>query len=258
MIYQIENFNGQLDFRCRFHDGWIMESHLHEYSEFLYCQEGVGMVTINGVTIPLPEKHLIWIPPNYIHQYDCPDAKVICAVFSNDLIPLFFHKLKDNRLKPFADDVSNMTNFLDTFYHLKKEDFMRISGYLNLIGEQILARCEFEQARRTDSILYQEVISYLSEHFRENISLKKIAKTFGYNEKYLSHCLHELTGVHFSKLVSMYRLEYAKKLLRSKKRSNILEIAQESGFSAPNTFNRIFKESTGITPSQYKKEAGHH
>lgn len=258
MIYQTENFNGNLDFRCRFHDGWVMESHLHEYSEFLYCQEGHGTVTVNGISISLLEKHLIWIPPNYIHQYDCPEAKVICAVFSNDLIPLFFHKLKDNRLKPFSDDVSNMSYFLDHFYKLNREDYLRLSGYLNILGEQILAHGEFEQTRHTDGILYQEVISYLSEHFREDISLKKLAKIFGYNEKYLSHCLHELTGVHFSNLVSMYRLEYAKKLLRSKKRSNILEIAQESGFSAPNTFNRLFKENTGMTPSQYKKETGHY
>lgn len=258
MIYQTENFNGQLDFRCRFHAGWIMENHLHEYSEFLYCQKGQGTVIVNGTPILLPEKHLVWIPPNYIHQYDCPDAEVICAVFSNDLIPLFFHKLKANRLKPFPCDVSNMAYFLDHFFELKRDDYLRVSGYLNIIGEQILQQGEFEQTRQTDGTLYQEVVSYLSIHFREDISLKKIAKTFGYNEKYLSHCLHELTGVHFSKLVSMYRLEYAKKLLRSKKRSNILEIAQESGFSALNTFNRLFRENTGMTPSQYKKEAGHH
>lgn len=253
MIYQIENFNGQLDFRCRFHDGWAMETHLHEYSEFLYCQEGHCTVIINGVTLPLPEKHLIWIPPNYIHQYDCPNAKVICAVFSNDLIPLFFYKLKENRLNPIAVNVSNMAHFLDHFHKLSWDDCMRISGYLNLIGDQILTHCDFDQTRHTDGILYQKVISYLSEHFKEDISLKKIAKIFGYNEKYLSHCLHELTGVHFSKLISMYRLEYAKKLLHSKRHSSIIDIAQESGFAAQNTFNRLFKESTGMTPSQYQK-----
>ncbi len=258
MIYQNENFNGQLDFRCNFHDGWLMESHLHEYSELLYCQEGVGTVFINGSQISLSEKHLIWIPPNYIHQYECPNAKVICAVFSNDLIPLFFHGLKNKRLTPFSIDVSDMAHVLDNFYSMKKDNYLLISGYLNLIGERVLSNAEFENTRHTDGILYQKIISYLSEHFREDISLKQLSKLFGYNEKYLSHCLHELTGVHFSKLISLYRLEHAKKLLRSHNRSNILEIAQDSGFSALNTFNRLFKENTGMTPSQYKKEVGQH
>ena len=98
------------------------------------------------------------------------------------------------------------------------------------------------------------MITYLSCHFQEDISLNQIAKEFGYNPKYLSHALHELTGIHFSRLLSLYRVENAKKLLLSHKVLTIAEIAQSSGFSAVNTFNRVFKEMTGVTPSEYRKE----
>ncbi len=257
MKYQNENFNGRFDFRHGFHHGWTMESHLHEYSELLYCKEGSGDVYVNGNHLSLPERHLIWIPPNYIHQYDCENASVYCTVFSNDFIPLFFHTIKEKRLKVSPVDVSDMADILDKLFTTKKDNLPLISGYLNLISARVLEFAELEHTRQMDGVLYQKVISYLSDHFQEDISLKHIAKMFGYNEKYLSHCLHELTGVHFSKLLSMYRLEHAKNLLLTKPRSNILEIAQDSGFSALNTFNRVFKENTGITPSQYKKEAGH-
>ena len=82
--------------------------------------------------------------------------------------------------------------------------------------------------------------------------MKLIAKEYGYNEKYLSHSLYGLTGVHFSKLLAMYRIEYAKELLANEKFATISEIALESGFSAINTFNRVFKEFTGMTPGKYK------
>ena len=129
---------------------------------------------------------------------------------------------------------------------------MAISGYLNLICAKVLECAEFEKAGHTDSILYQKVISYISKNFRENISLKSIAKEFGYNEKYLSYSLHGLTGIHFSKLVTQYRVEYAKKLL-SDQSMKISWVAMQSGFSALNSFNRMFKEMTGITPTQYRK-----
>ena len=85
MKYQSENFNGSFDFRCRYHDGFLIEQHIHQYSEFLYCKEGQGEVTVNGSTSMLRSGELIWLPPNYVHQYNFADAKVICAVFSNDL-----------------------------------------------------------------------------------------------------------------------------------------------------------------------------
>ena len=70
MEYQNENFNGEYDFRSRFHDGWQMQANLHEYSELIYCKKGSGYVTVDGKTIRLKEGEVVWIPPNYIHQYD--------------------------------------------------------------------------------------------------------------------------------------------------------------------------------------------
>ena len=239
MKYQLENFSGSYDFRSNVHRDWVVEAHIHEYCELLYCQRGVANVTVNGKQILLPEKHLLWIPPNCIHQYRCMNADVICAVFSHDFIPL---------------DVADMDGVLKSFPTIGKENRLLISGYLNLICARMLEKTELEAMDQLDGILYQRVVSYLSEHFREDISLSSVAATFGYNAKYLSHSLHSLTGVHFSKLLALYRIEYAKKLL-SDHRANVGRIAMECGFAAVNTFNRNFKELVGMTPSEYKKTA---
>ena len=50
----------------------------------------------------------------------------------------------------------------------------------------------------------------------------------------------------------MYRIEYAKKLITGNPSYSISKTALESGFSAINTFNRSFKELTGMTPSEYR------
>lgn len=252
MQYHNENFNGVFDFRCKYHNGWAMESHLHEYSELLYCKSGSCDVTVNGNRLTLSEKHYIWLPPNYIHQFHSTEAELICAVFSKDFIPLFFHTVGEKGLIPKPIPAEELEPILNSLHTVDNKSIMKISGYLNLICAKALEKSVFLTTGPTDSVLYQKVITYLSTHFREDITLKRVAKHFGYNEKYLSHALHTLTGMSFGRLLSFYRIEYAKELLNNEELS-ISEIATESGFSALNSFNRNFKSLTGTTPSQYKR-----
>ena len=234
-----------------------MEPHIHEYSELLYCQKGTCDVSVNGKHLSLPEKHLVWVPPNAVHQYQCDSAQVICAVFSHDFIPLYFSETKQRRPVAAAVDMADMADVLDNLHTLDRSNRFLISGYLNLICAKVMVCATFEKAGDGDGILYQKVISYLCMHFQDDITLSGIARHFGYNEKYLSHSLHELTGIHFSKLLALYRVEHAKKLLTEFPNRNLSEIALQCGFSAVNTFNRAFKEMTGMTPSQYKNTPGH-
>lgn len=254
MKYQLENFSGSYDFRSGFHRDWYMEPHIHEYCELLYCQKGEAEVTVNGKILRLQEKHLVWIPPNCVHQYRCQGAEVVCAVFSHDFIPLYFAQV--GRARPVVKpvNVADLAQVIEGFPWLDRRERLTISGWLNLICARAVGQAEMETTERQDGILYQKVVSYLSEHFREDISLSSLAATFGYNEKYLSHCLHSLTGMHFNKLLALYRIEHAKKRL-TEGRVNIGAVAMECGFSAVNTFNRNFREIVGMTPSEYKKTA---
>ncbi len=253
MEYQNENFNGEYDFRCGFHRGWHIEENLHEYSEFLYCVNGGGIVTVNGKRIELGAGELVWIPPNYIHQYDFDSSDVICAVFSNDFIPLFFKILGERYFCVSAIPMDEMSVVLERFYTLKREDSLTLCGYLNLICARVLEGSEFGEAQQMDGILYQKVISYLSKHYTENVLLSGVAKEFGYNTKYLSHALHDLTGINFRRLLNVYRINHAKALLKSAKNHSIAYVAAESGFGALNTFNREFKKLVGITPREYRE-----
>ena len=253
MEYQNENFSGVLDFRCRWHDGFLVPLHLHEYSELLYVRSGTATVLIDRQTYHLSDRQFIFVPPNALHEYRCEQAEVICAVFSSDFIPLFFKKLNGMRLMPQAIDAGPLHASLENLYRLDPQNSLCISGHLNLICDLVLQTSSFRTDAFADSTLYQKVISHLSAHYTEDISLKGIAKTFGYNEKYLSWALHKLTGMHFRQLLAMYRVEHAKKLLDQPSHDcTIAQIAMQSGFSTINSFNRIFKDFTGVTPSQYR------
>ena len=252
MRYHNENFNGTLDFRSKFHHNWWVEPHLHEYSEILYCKKGEGVITVNGNNIRLRAKEFVWIPPNYVHQLDFQNADVVCAVFSNDFIPLFFSVIKEKRLISSAIPAKELSTALENLYLLQRDRYLKITGILNIIADRVIEYSKLEESSLTDGVLFQKVVTYISVHYSENIKLGQLAKLFGYNEKYLSHALHSLTGIHFSQLLAFYRIEHAKKLLSAQPQKSVTTIAHESGFLALNTFHRAFLKHMGMTPLQYR------
>lgn len=251
MLYQHENSSKNYDFRSRHHDGFIIGAHLHEFSEIFFVKEGDADVVINGKPLTIPKNHILFIPPNYIHEYKTESSKVFCAVFSNDYIPVFFNALGNRQLICKPIDLSDSLYIIEKLYQVDKTKPLLISGYLSVILDKVINLSKFSTNEYSDGVLYQQIISYVSRHYTENITLKSIAKRFGYNEKYLSNTLHKLTGINIRKLISMYRVNKAKELLSISK-SDIIKIAHDSGFSAINTFNRTFKELTGVTPTEYK------
>ncbi len=72
---------------------------------------------------------------------------------------------------------------------------------------------------------------------------------------FLSEVINEHMGKNFYNLVNDYRVEEVKKRLEDPdfKQLTILAIAFDSGFNAKSSFNTIFKEKTGMTPSEYLK-----
>ena len=84
----------------------------------------------------------------------------------------------------------------------------------------------------------------------------RVARHFGYHEKYLSHALHSLTGIHWSQLLEYYRVNHAKRLLLEAPPLSVTEVALESGFSAMNTIHRSFKKLTGQTPLAFRRAHG--
>lgn len=255
--YQNENYSGEYVFRCRSHTDWFVDTHLHEFSELIYCKEGSGSVTVNGNTFTLFPGYLVWLPPNYVHKYDFKNSEVVCAVFSNDFIPLYGITAGERKLVSEPVFMEELCAVLNTLPLQDSDNRMQICGLLHLICAKVLGHSDFAPENAAESILYQKVISYISTHFTEDITLEKTATKFGYNPKYLSHALHTLTAVNFRELLAHYRISHAKELLLSRRDMSISEVALDCGFTAQNTFNRTFKKIVGLTPFAYRN-ASHH
>lgn len=72
----------------------------------------------------------------------------------------------------------------------------------------------------------------------------------------LSQTISKHGKTNFNGLINRYRIEEMKQALldRNLREKSILEIAFQSGFNSKATFNRVFKQSTGISPGEFRSK----
>jgi len=72
----------------------------------------------------------------------------------------------------------------------------------------------------------------------------------------VSEVINTGMGVNFNELINRYRVEEVKRRLVDPKNDHLslMAIGLDSGFNSKATFNRVFKQIAGMSPSQYKQQ----
>jgi len=103
--------------------------------------------------------------------------------------------------------------------------------------------------------LIKKAIDFIEESYSRDISLNEISEALNISSYYFSKLFKDETGEGFVEYLTRKRVEKAKEMLKDPEKS-IKEIGSECGYADPNYFSRIFKKSTGMTPTEYKERAG--
>ncbi len=90
---------------------------------------------------------------------------------------------------------------------------------------------------------------------KEDLSLAMLAGDLGITANQLSQVINQKSRSNFFNFINGYRVEAVKDKFKDPALSaySILGIAYDSGFRSKSSFNKIFKETTGQTPLQYRK-----
>lgn len=97
-----------------------------------------------------------------------------------------------------------------------------------------------------------DAINYISEHYRENISLHDIALRFHMSTSRFCVVFKEGTGKTFVDYLNMVRIRKGEELLLHSKLT-IYEIAYQVGFNSTTYFSKLFKRATSHFPSEYRR-----
>jgi AraC-like DNA-binding protein len=105
---------------------------------------------------------------------------------------------------------------------------------------------------------YLELLGFIEKHkpyVDFELDLLSLSTKTGMKPRYLSQLINKESGQNFCDFINQFRIEEFKKRVRDpdSKSYTLLSIAYECGFNSKATFNRVFKNHTGITPSTFYK-----
>ncbi|CAM4504705.1 two-component system response regulator YesN [Paenibacillus endophyticus] len=130
-----------------------------------------------------------------------------------------------------------------TFLDCKKE-------FLDIL-QQIMTILQSCRTRKHATIV-ERCISYIDNHYMEDLSLDSAAQQIFFSPNYLSKILKDHLGVSFTKYLTEIRLKKAIQMLENGD-MKVYEIAGKVGFKDDKYFYRVFKARFGITPDDYRK-----
>ncbi|MDK1286509.1 helix-turn-helix domain-containing protein [Pseudoalteromonas umbrosa] len=120
---------------------------------------------------------------------------------------------------------------------------------------------ENAQVHKNHCKSYEHIIHRLNSSMRSDklflnpqLSISELAKHIDSTTAEVSCTLNTHLNMNFYDFVNRYRVDEAK-LLLCKTQHKVLSVAFDAGFNSKSTFNKLFKSYTGLTPSQFRKEA---
>lgn len=236
--------------------------HFHEDLEILCCLEGSIGVSVNGTEYTLLPGDMSVAFPNVHHGYLVTEEpnRCIVLVFLPEPEDEFYAELNGMLPKcpvlrkgelPEAANVI-LQQIFSFFGNGQDGDRRLFRAYARVLTLLIMPSLELvmrEPLYSPDTL--QTVTHYVSGHFKEPITLNGMAKALGMSPSTLSHVFSGQLKTSFTEYVNTQRVSYAKNKLR-KGNMELKEIIGRSGFSSARTFFRVFRASTGMTPTQYR------
>ncbi len=101
----------------------------------------------------------------------------------------------------------------------------------------------------------QKLMAYFETH--TDINLSDISEEFKLSPDYFGRLFKRQMQENFNAFVLRYKMEYARCLL-SETEDRVYEISEKLGYKTADYFTKLFREYTGMTPVQYRKNLENH
>ena len=104
----------------------------------------------------------------------------------------------------------------------------------------------------------QELMSRINDlmerrqlYLNSDLKVSDIAEAFNVHRNDISACINSQKGCTFAQYINHYRIDYAQQLMRHEPDKKISSVWLESGFGTEQTFFKIFRAATGLSPKEW-------
>ena len=228
---------------------WISNAHYHDSIEFCFYIKGRVVCHINGEACDMQEGEITVIDNLNVHYFELEkNSEYIAIRIGKDYMKDFYmlHKSDDERVSfPLRLQKSRENKEIFDVLHLFLKNFkdcneLRLMGYVNLILGTMETHYDLIHYTGKKKVLEKEILQYLHENISREITLKTMARHFGYSENAFSRKVHALIGQDLRTYLNYLRVKNALDLKRNEPSITNTAAAAASGFKSMNTFYRAY------------------
>lgn len=287
LINMTDNHNGDLPLFMRTYSAAARTTYLHRHGfiQMNYIAGGRGRHLINNTAFEVNKGDIFVIPPFIPHLLEPiadGDFSVVELEFEPDFIlgqtgSMELGSLFDFAyIEPFLVSTGEVRPRLNLSgrkqtaieelladirqeYDTRPPDFL-LAVKASLLKLLVLLGRAFKEEveSRGGQELYAEhraaikrALAYLDDNYTHDIKVEEVARVSTLSRSYFCYLFKALTGNTFIEVLSKLRVEHAENLLKQTD-TRITEVSALCGFNNLSHFNRVFKQTTGLSPRQYR------
>lgn len=266
-LYQLGELCCQPGYEVALHDQCC-----HEIS---YIISGSGTFTDNGKEYSVSEGDIFISPYGHKHSIIASSPDSLRFVYlgfmikrdnTHELLMIdsFFRNNTVLKQRDKSDIILPFTRGLDEFYILPKCSRIMTECYamqiiISTYRTFSLRNIPKPQRAIKDSSVAQPVYSvlrYIDNNIFNLPDMKTMAEQLGYSNYYLSHIFKEQMNITIKQYISKKKIQKGIELLKTRQFS-ITQIARKLNYSNVQSFSRMFKQITGVSPSEYIEKYTH-
>lgn len=232
------------------------------FYQWFYCLKGRGELHMNHQKFILTQGQCVFIYPQIPHSYRglTPDWTLDFFGFSG---PVCVELLKTMHLYESGvfhlSDASLFPMHIQRLYGLHERSVRNKAAeyskecYSFLLDLSACIRRINPCAPAEDNLAIQKIISYMEEHYAQNISLQDLAAHVNLSREYICTLFRQEVHQTIMHYLTRIRISHARILLIQFPEKKMIEIAHMCGFESVSYFGKIFKKEMGITPDRFRQ-----
>lgn len=271
---KLQDINPFLRYAQRFYYDRVSITKCPADARILYFVSGSGSLILDDHTYTICPGMLVLINAGYVYRLELSSNLEMIALnfdynFDRSDITMFFkpyplemaHQLRQEPIEDCA--ALSSTLVLQGMFHMQNKlesiigVFQTQKLYYREEASCMLKSLLIQLARSTllsktkTSAIANQLIHYLQENYREDLTSDQIAAEFNYHSYHINRIMRSATGTTVHKYLINYRIAVSKNLLCNTDMS-IEEISTEVGFLNTPYFSNSFKRVVGCSPTAYR------
>ncbi|MBQ3669403.1 MAG: helix-turn-helix domain-containing protein [Clostridia bacterium] len=245
-------------------------SHFHSAVEIIMPLRGEVEYTVSEFSYTVQADEVLIIPPGWEHSltmgensarylflfepdpiFGMRDMKLVEGILK---IPIYLSGQPDlqetvRALLTQVVDIYDKRDFLwnSMCYSILTRIYVRL-GQMNmarLLGKSV------SRSSHTDPEIIDSACVYIDNNYMRDIGLEDLSAFTGFTRCYFSRIFKQHTGITYSEYLRNKRVSVAADMLIHSK-LQIRDVATGAGFGSIATFNRVFLDAKGCTPSKFR------